>query len=64
MPWATGLQFYCVIADPKVGEEHIYTKYYKCKSFQVTIDLLNKENLNVATAQLCNELQLYNFTKL
>ena len=27
MPWATGLKFYYVIADPKVAEFHIF----KCK---------------------------------
>ena len=34
----------------------------KCNSFQVTTDLLKSENLKVAIAQLCNELQVYNFT--
>ena len=38
MPWATGLKFYYVIADPKVAEYHIYTKFSKCNSFQVTSD--------------------------
>ena len=28
-----------------------------CNSFQVTTDLLKSENLKVAIAQLCNELQ-------
>ena len=36
MPRHTGLQFHYVIADPKVGEQHIQTKYSKCNSFQVT----------------------------
>ena len=26
-----------VIADPKVGEQHILTKYSKCNIFQVTM---------------------------
>ena len=52
---ATGLQFYDVIADPKVGEEYISTKYSKRNSFQVTTDLHNSENLKIAIAQLCNE---------
>ena len=29
--------------------------------FQVTIDLLNSEDLKVAFAQLCHELQVCNF---
>ena len=64
MQWATGLQFYYVIADPNVGEQHIWGKHSKCKSFQVTSDLLNSENLNVAVAQLCIVLQVCNFTML
>ena len=62
MQRATGLKFYYVIADPKVGEQHIYTKFSKCNSFQVTTDLLNSENLKIAIAQLCHELQVCNFT--
>ena len=53
-----------VIADPKVDEQHMKTKYSKCNSFQVTTDLLNSENLKIAIAQLCNELQVCNFTML
>ena len=56
MQWATGLKFYYVIADPKVDEQHIYTKFSKCNSFQVTTDLLNSENVKIAIAQLCHEL--------
>ena len=37
------------------------TKYCKCNSFQDTTDLLNSYMLKVATAQLCNELQVCNF---
>ena len=37
-------------------------KISKCNSFQVTTHLLNRENLKVAIAQLCHELQVYNFT--
>ena len=59
-----GLQYYYVIAEAKVGEQHIYRKYFKCNSFQVTTDLLNSEELKVAIAQLCNELQVCNFTML
>ena len=47
-----------IIAYPKVGEQHIYRKYSKCNSFQVTTDLLNSENLRIAITQLCHELQL------
>ena len=47
MSWPTGLQFYYVIADPKVGEQHIYRNYFKWSSFQVTTDLLNSENLKI-----------------
>ena len=32
--------------------------------FQVTTDLLNRENFKLAIAQLCNELQVCNFTML
>ena len=64
MQGATGLQFHYVIADPKVGEQHISTKYSKCNSFQVTTDLLNSETLKVAIAQLCKELPVNNFTML
>ena len=38
MPQARGLKFYYVIADPKVGEYHIWTKFSQCNSFQVTSD--------------------------
>ena len=33
-------------------------------SFQVRTDLLNSEDLKVAIAQLCHELQVCNFTML
>ena len=59
-----GLQIHYVKADPKGGEQHIYRKYLKCNSFQVTTDLLNSENLRIAITQLCNELHVYNFTIL
>ena len=64
MPWATGLKFYYVIADPKVADYHIYTKFSKCNSFPITTDLLNSENFKVAITQLCNEPQTWNFTML
>ena len=57
-------KFYHVIADPKVDEKHISTKFCKCNSFQVTTDLLNSENLKVAIAQSCKELHICNFTML
>ena len=47
-----------VIADPKIGEQHIETKYSKCNSFQVISDLFNSDNLKVAITQLCHELQV------
>ena len=56
------LQFYNVIADPKVNEQHISTKYSKCNRFQVTTDLLNSEKLKVAITQLCHDIQVCNFT--
>ena len=62
MPWATGLQFYYVITDPKVHEKYIEAKYAKCNSFEDTSNLLNSDNLKVAIAQLCHELQVCNFT--
>ena len=64
MLWPAGLQFYYVIANSKADECDIYRKFYKCNGFQVTTDLLNRENLKVATAQLWNELQVCNFTML
>ena len=38
MACARGLKFYYVIADPKVAEQHIYTKFSNCNSFQVISD--------------------------
>ena len=64
MPLSTRLQFYYVIADSKVDEKHIQTKFFKCNSLQDTTNLLNSENLKVAIAQLCNELYMCNFTML
>ena len=58
MQGATGLEFYYVIAHPKIGEQHIETKYSKHKTFQVISDLLNSDNLKVAITQLCHELQV------
>ena len=31
-----------VTADPKLGEQHIYRKYFKFNSFQLTTDLSKK----------------------
>ena len=53
-----------VVAMEKGDEEHVLTKCCRINSFQVTIDLLNSENLKVAIAQLSNELQVCNFTML
>ena len=53
-----------VISDPKVGEQHILTKYSKFNIFQVTTDLLNSQYLKIAIAQLCHELHVCNFTML
>ena len=39
-------------------------KYSKCNSFQVTTDLLNSDNFKVGITQLCNEVQVWNFTML
>ena len=36
------MQFYYVIADPKVAEQHIYTKFPNHNSFQVTSDFTQK----------------------
>ena len=38
MPQGTGLKFYYVIADPKLAEQHICTKFCKCNSFEATSD--------------------------
>ena len=64
MQWAIGLQFYHVITDSKVGQQQILRKYCKYNSFQVTTDLLNSENLKIAIAQLCHDLQVCSFTML
>ena len=48
----------------KVGGKHISTKYCKYNRFQVTIDLINSDNLQLAFAQLCTELQVCNYTML
>ena len=45
-------------------EQLIERKFSKCNSFQVTTDLLNSENLEVAISQLCYGLQVCNFTML
>ena len=45
MPRGRGLKFYCVMADPKVAEEHILTKCSKCNTFQVINDLVWSKNL-------------------
>ena len=48
----TGLQLYCVIADPKVAKQHIYTKFCKFNGFQVTSDFMGgTEGQNVAITQ-------------
>ena len=39
-------------------------KVHKIATFQATTHLLNSENLKVPIAQLCNELQVCNFTML
>ena len=46
------------ISTPQGGGHN----YCQCSNFQVTTDLLNSENLKVATAQLCHELQVCTFT--
>ena len=43
---------------------HLLSTGRPISSFKVTSDLLNSENLNVAIAQLWNELQVCNFTML
>ena len=45
-----------------VGEWYILTKSCKSNTFHIISDLLNSENPKVAVAQLCNELQVCNFT--
>ena len=50
-----------VVAMDNVAEQHILTK---CNTFQVTHDLLMSEHLKIATAQLCKELSVCNFTML
>ena len=43
---------YHLIAEDKVAEQHILGKYSNCKSFGVTMDLLNSKNFKVAITQL------------
>ena len=64
MERATHLQFYYVIADPKVAEQHVYTNFCKCNSFQVITNLLNSDNLKIAIAHLLNKLHFCKFTLL
>ena len=40
------------------------TTFSKCNTFLVKSDLLNSENVRVAIAPLCNELQVCNFIML
>ena len=40
-----------VIADSKVDEQHIYRKYFKGNSYQVTSNFINSENLRIAITQ-------------
>ena len=48
---------YYLIAKDKIAEQHILGKYSNCKSFGVTIDLLNSKNFKVAITQLSNVQQ-------
>ena len=56
------MQSYYVMAQLKVGEQKILTKYSRCNGFQVTSDFLNSENLRIAIVQLCNELQVFSYS--
>ena len=49
---------YHLIAKDKVAEQHILGKYSNCKSFGVTMDLLNSKNFKVAITQLSNVQQV------
>ena len=60
MPCHSGLQIHYDIADPKLSEQQIYRKYFKCTIFQVITDLLNSENLRTPITQLCHELYISN----
>ena len=46
------------------GRRREITNFSKCNSFRVKTDLLNSENLKVALAQLCKELQVCSFAML
>ena len=50
---------FTVIADPKIGEYHIETKYSKCNSFQVISDLLNSDNVKVTISYAMSILLCY-----
>ena len=49
---------YHVIAKDKVAEQYILGKHSNCKSFGVTMALLNSLNFKVAITQLCNVQQV------
>ena len=51
MPWATGLKFYNVIADPKVHEKHIKQNTLNETVLKIQ-DLLSSDKLKVAITQL------------
>ena len=51
-----------VIVKEKIAEEIFLGKYCNCSSFWVTMDLLNSQNFKVATTQLSNVQQVWNFT--
>ena len=47
-----------LIVKDKVAEQHILGKYSNCKSFGVTMDLLNSQNFKVAITQLSKVQQV------
>ena len=52
------------ITNLAIGKGLQVTQFCNSNSFKVTSDLCNSENLKVNIAQLCNELQVCNFTIL
>ena len=49
---------YHLIAKEKEAKQHIVGNYSDCKSFGVTMDLLNSHNFKVANSQLSNVQQI------
>ena len=47
-----------LVVHDKVAEQYILGKYFNSNNFEVTMDLLNSKNLEVAITQLYNVHQI------